>query len=195
MTSGNHIFDKHEVIDYIKMQPRLLRPANYPPQTPGNGIWVGEVKGVRVAVMNLLGRIFMQPADDPFRVANELLASLPAEVKVRIVDMHAEATAEKMAMGWFLDGRVSAVVGTHTHVPTADERVLPGGTAYITDVGMTGPYDSVIGVKKEQIMARFLNNMPVRFEAATGDVRLSGVVVDCDEATGHARKIQRIMVS
>src|SRR5260370_19820353 len=137
MTSGNHIFDKHEVIDYIKVQPRLLRPANYPPHTPGNGIWVGEVKGVRIAVMNLLGRIFMQPADDPFRIANELLASLPVEVKVRIVDMHAEATSEKMAMGWFLDRRVSAVVGTHTHVQTSDESILQDGTAYLTDLWIT----------------------------------------------------------
>jgi metallophosphoesterase (TIGR00282 family) len=135
----------------------------------------------------------MAANDDPFRIADQLLKEITA--KVVVLDIHAEATSEKMSMGWYLDGRVTAVVGTHTHVPTADERVLPGGTAYITDVGMTGPYDSVIGVKKEQIVARFLNNMPARFEAATGDVRLCAVVVDCDEATGHARKIERVMIS
>ncbi len=192
MTSGNHIFDKHEVIDYIKMQPRLLRPANYPPQTPGNGIWVGEVKGVRVAVMNLLGRIFMQPADDPFRVANELLASLPAEVKVRIVDMHAEATAEKMAMGWFLDGRVSAVVGTHTHVQTADERILHEGTAYLTDLGMTGSYGGVIGMKKGDIINRFTSPIHRKPDHSKSEVRICGAVVEVDEETGRARSIERI---
>jgi metallophosphoesterase (TIGR00282 family) len=192
MTSGNHIFDKHEVIDYIKMQPRLLRPANYPPQTPGNGIWVGEVKGVRVAVMNLLGRIFMQPADDPFRVANELLASLPAEVKVRIVDMHAEATSEKIAMGWFLDGRVSAVVGTHTHVQTADERILHEGTAYLTDLGMTGSYGGVIGMKKGDIINRFTSPIHRKPDHSKSEVRICGAVVDVDEETGRARSIERI---
>jgi metallophosphoesterase (TIGR00282 family) len=192
MTSGNHIFDKHEVIDYIKEQPRLLRPANYPPQTPGNGIWVGEVKGVRVAVMNLLGRIFMQPADDPFRVANELLASLPAEVKVRIVDMHAEATSEKMAMGWFLDGRVSAVVGTHTHVQTADERILHQGTAYLTDLGMTGSYGGVIGMKKADIISRFTSPIHRKSDHSKSEVRICGAVVDVDEETGRARSIERI---
>ena len=192
MTSGNHIFDKHEVINYIKMQPRLLRPANYPPQTPGNGIWVGEVKGVRVAVMNLLGRIFMQPADDPFRVANELLASLPAEVKVRIVDMHAEATAEKMAMGWFLDGRVSAVVGTHTHVQTADERILHKGTAYLTDLGMTGSYGGVIGMKKGDIINRFTSPIHRKPDHSKSEVRICGAVVEVDEETGRARSIERI---
>ena len=192
MTSGNHIFDKHEVIDYIQMQPRLLRPANYPPNTPGNGIWVGEVKGVRVAVMNLLGRIFMQPADDPFRVANELLASLPAECKVRIVDMHAEATSEKMAMGWFLDGRVSAVVGTHTHVQTADERILHEGTAYLTDLGMTGSYGGVIGMKKGDIINRFTSPIHRKPDHSKSEVRICGAVVDVDEETGRARGIVRI---
>ena len=192
MTSGNHIFDKHEVIDYIKMQPRLLRPANYPPHTPGNGLWVGEVKGVGVAVMNLLGRVFMQPADDPFRVANELLASLPAEVKVRIVDMHAEATAEKMAMGWFLDGRVSAVVGTHTHVQTADERILHDGTAYLTDLGMTGSYGGVIGMKKGDIINRFTSPIHRKPDHSKSEVRICGAVVEVDEETGRARSIERI---
>lgn len=192
MTSGNHIFDKHEVIDYIKEQPRLLRPANYPPQTPGNGMWVGEVKGVPIAVMNLLGRIFMQPADDPFRVANELLASLPAEVKVRVVDMHAEATSEKIAMGWFLDGRVSAVVGTHTHVQTADERILHQGTAYLTDLGMTGSYGGVIGMKKADIINRFTSPIHRKSDHSKSEVRICGAVVEVDEETGRARSIERI---
>ena len=201
ITTGNHVWDKREIVDYFQMADgnlhsmarRLLRPANYHSDLPGWGVYEGTKKDVPYAVINLQGRVFMAANDDPFRVADQLLNQLKA--KIVFVDIHAEATSEKISMGWYLDGRVTAVVGTHTHVPTADERVLPGGTAYITDVGMTGPYDSVIGVKKEQIMARFLNNMPVRFEAATGDVRLSGVVVDCDEATGHARRIQRIMVS
>ena len=195
MTSGNHIFDKHEVIDYIQMQPRLLRPANYPPNTPGKGIWVGEVKGVRVAVMNLLGRIFMQPADDPFRVANELLASLPAEVKVRVVDMHAEATSEKMAMGWFLDGRVSAVVGTHTHVQTADERILHEGTAYLTDLGMTGSYGGVIGMKKGDIINRFTSPIHRKPDHSKSEVRICGAVVEVDEETGRAQSIMRLNLS
>src|SRR5260370_5975830 len=192
MTSGNHIFDKNEVIAYSKRQRRLLRPANYPPQTPGNGIWVGEVKGVPIAVMNLLGRIIMQPADDPIRVANELLALLPAEVKVRVVDMHAEATSEKMAMGWFLDGRVSAVVGTHPHVQTADERILHAGTAYLTDLGMTGSYGGVIGMKKGDIIARFTSPIHRKSDHSKSEVRICGAVVDVDEETGQARSIERI---
>ncbi len=143
--------------------------------------------------MNLQGRVFMASNDDPFRVADQLLKSTTA--KVIFVDMHAEATSEKISLGWYLDGRVTVVVGTHTHVPTADQRVLPGGTAYITDVGMTGPYDSVIGVKKELVVERFLNGMPTRFEPATGDVRLCAVVVDCDESTGKARSIERVMLT
>src|SRR5436853_6539731 len=196
LTGGNHSWDRKEILGFLPHEPRLLRPANFPEGNAGSGLYLGTAKnGVKYAVLNLQGRVFMTPIDDPFRKADSELTKIPEDVALVFVDFHAEATSEKISMGWYLDGRVTAVVGTHTHVPTADERVLPGGTAYITDVGMTGPYDSVIGVKKEQIMARFLNNMPVRFEAATGDVRLSGVVVDCDEATGHARKIQRIMVS
>ena len=195
MTSGNHIFDKHEAVDYIKKQPRLLRPANYPPQTPGAGIWTGEVKGTPVAVMNLLGRVFMQPADDPFRIANELLATLSDDVKVRIVDMHAEATSEKMAMGWFLDGRVSAVLGTHTHVQTADERILHQGTAYLTDLGMTGSYGGVIGMKKGDIINRFMSPIRCKPDHAKGEVRICGAVVDIDEETGQARSIERINLS
>src|SRR6266496_3377743 len=192
MTSGNHIFDKHEVIDYIEKQPRLLRPANYPQNTPGKAIWVGEVKGTRVAVFNLIGRVFMQPSDDPFRAADNLVDSLPADVKVRLVDMHAEATSEKTAMGWYLDGRVSAVVGTHTHIPTADARVLPQGTAYVTDVGMVGPRDGCIGMDKEVVLQRFLTGVPNRFVVASGPVTFNSVLVTIDSSSGRATSIQRV---
>lgn len=192
MTSGNHIFDKKEAIPYIAKQPRLLRPANYPSGTPGSGIWTGQVAGVSVAVMNLLGRVFMPPSDDPFRTADELLESLSGDTKVRIVDMHAEATSEKVAMGWYLDGRVSAVVGTHTHVPTADERILPGGTAYLTDVGMTGSYGGVIGMNTADVIARFTSATAGRAGHATGDVRICAAVVDVDVETGKARSIERL---
>ena len=200
ITTGNHVWDKREIVEYFQnadgnphsMARRLLRPANYPAGMPGWGLYQGKKNDVPYAVINLQGRVFMTSNDDPFRVADQLLKE--TQTKIVLVDIHAEATSEKISMGWYLDGRVSAVVGTHTHVPTADERVLPGGTAYITDVGMTGPYDSVIGVKKELIMGKFLNNMPVRFEPATGDVRLCAVVVDCDNATGRARAIERVMI-
>jgi metallophosphoesterase (TIGR00282 family) len=192
MTSGNHIFDKHEVIEYIQKQPRLLRPANYPPHTPGNGMWVGEAKGCRIAVISLLGRVFMQPADDPFRIVNELITSLPDDVKIRIVDMHAEATSEKAAMGWYLDGRASAVYGTHTHVQTADERLLHEGTAYITDLGMTGSYGGVIGMKKGDIINRFTSPIHRKPDHSRAEVRICGAVVDVDEETGRARSIERI---
>jgi len=201
LTSGNHIWDKREIITYFEgangnpysAARRLLRPANYPPRMPGSGIYQGAKGAVPYAVLNLQGRVFMASNDDPFRMVDQLLSQVRA--KVVLVDIHAEATSEKISMGWYLDGRVTAVVGTHTHVPTADERVLPGGTAYITDVGMTGPHDSVIGVKKELILDRFLTNMPVRFEPATGDVRLNGIVVDCDEGSGRARAIKRVTLS
>jgi 2',3'-cyclic-nucleotide 2'-phosphodiesterase len=192
MTSGNHIFDKREVIPYIERQPRLLRPANYPPGTPGRGIWTGEVGGTRVAVLNLIGRVFMHPVDDPFRTADELVGALSPEIKVRLVDMHAEATSEKSAMGWYLDGRVSAVVGTHTHVQTADERVLPGGTAYLTDIGMTGSYAGVIGMKSEDVIARFTSAVHRRAEHSVGEVRICAAVIDVDEETGRAREISRL---
>jgi 2',3'-cyclic-nucleotide 2'-phosphodiesterase len=195
MTSGNHIFDKKEAIDYIRKQPRLLRPANYPPQTPGNGYWLGDVNGTQVAVMNVMGRVFMPPSDDPFRIIDTLIDSLPAEAKVRIVDVHAEATSEKVAMGWHLDGRVSAVCGTHTHVQTADERILPGGTAYLTDLGMTGSYAGVIGMDKADVIARFTSVTARRAEHATGQVRICAAVLDIDEATGKARDIQRLSLS
>jgi 2',3'-cyclic-nucleotide 2'-phosphodiesterase len=201
ITTGNHVWDKRELVEYLESENgnphsparRLLRPANYASGLPGWGVYEGSKKNVPYAVINLQGRVFMASNDDPFRKADELLREIQA--KVIFVDMHAEATSEKISLGWYLDGRVSAVVGTHTHVPTADERVLPRGTAYITDVGMTGPYDGVIGVQKEQVMGKFLNNMPVRFEPATGDVRLCAVVVDCDENTGRAREIERVMIS
>jgi len=201
ITTGNHVWDKREIVDYFDVANgnqhdparRLLRPANYPPDMPGWGSYEGTKKGVAYAVVNLQGRIFMASNDDPFRIADRLLKEIKA--KVVLVDIHAEATSEKISMGWYLDGRVTAVVGTHTHVPTADERVLPGGTAYITDVGMTGPYDGVIGVQKELVVGKFLNNMPVRFEPATGDVRLCAVVIDCDPATGRASKIERLMLT
>ena len=200
ITTGNHIWDKREIVDFFQMADgnahspsrRLLRPANFAPDLPGRGLYVGRKGKVAYAVLNLQGRVFMASNDDPFRMADQLLKDV--EAKIIFVDLHAEATSEKIALGWYLDGRVSAVVGTHTHVPTADERVLPNGTAYITDVGMTGPFDGVIGVKKELVVAKFLNNMPVRFEAATGDVRLCAVVIDCDDTTGRARSIERIMV-
>jgi metallophosphoesterase (TIGR00282 family) len=192
MTSGNHIYDKREVIPYIERQPRLLRPANYPPNSPGSGVWVGEVKGTRIAVINLIGRVFMGPADDPFRAADEVLNALPADVKVRLVDMHAEATSEKAAMGWYLDGRVSAVVGTHTHVQTADERILTQGTAYLTDIGMTGSYSGVIGMNREDVIARFTSAVHKRAEHSVGTVRICAAVIDIDDATGRAREISRL---
>jgi metallophosphoesterase (TIGR00282 family) len=202
LTSGNHIWDKREILEFFESANgnpysparRLLRPANYPSTLPGWGLFQGKTKAnVPYAVMNLQGRVFMTSNDDPFRVADELLKRVTE--KVILVDIHAEATSEKISMGWYLDGRVTAVLGTHTHIPTADEHVLPNGTAYQTDVGMTGPYDSVIGVKKELVINRFLTNMPARFEAASGDVRLCAVVIDCDESSGKARSIKRIMLT
>lgn len=192
MTSGNHIFDKKEAIDYIRKQPRLVRPANYPPNTPGSGFWTGEIRGTQVAVINLMGRVFMPPSDDPFRIVDQIVGSLPEKATVRLVDMHAEATSEKVAMGWHLDGRVSAVVGTHTHVQTADERILPQGTAYLTDLGMTGSYAGVIGMDKSDVIARFTSVTARRAEHANGQVRICGAVIDVDETTGRARGIERL---
>ena len=192
MTSGNHIFDKKEAIEYVAKQPRLLRPANYPPGTPGKGVWNGEVNGAKVAVMNFMGRVFMPPCDDPFRVADSLIASLIPETRIRIVDIHAEATSEKVAMGWYLDGRASAVLGTHTHVQTADERILPQGTAYLSDIGMTGSYAGVIGMDKADVIARFTSVPAKRADHSTGEVRICGVVIDVDESTGRAKSIVRL---
>jgi metallophosphoesterase (TIGR00282 family) len=193
LTSGNHIWDRREIYAYLDERRLLLRPANYPPGCPGRGVAVVEAhNGTRCAVLNLQGRTYMPPSDCPFRKADELLGELDPDVRVRFVDFHAEVTSEKVAMGWHLDGRVSAMVGTHTHVPTADTRILRGGTAYQTDSGMTGPYDSVIGVEKERIIGKFQTSLPVRMEAARGMVELHGVVVEVDESTGKARSIKRI---
>ncbi len=192
MTSGNHIFDKKEAIEYIAREPRLLRPANYPPNTPGNGAWTGQRNGVGVAVINLMGRVFMPPSDDPFRTADSVLESLSQNSTIRIVDMHAEATSEKVAMGWYLDGRVSAVLGTHTHVQTADERILPRGTAYLSDVGMTGSYAGVIGMNKSDVIARFTTVIARRAEHSHGDIRICAAVIDIDDTTGKAREVQRL---
>ncbi|MDR3719768.1 MAG: TIGR00282 family metallophosphoesterase [Bryobacteraceae bacterium] len=193
LTTGNHVWDKREVYDYLPREPRLLRPANYPEGLPGSGLWIGKARnGVQCAVVNLQGRVFMSNIDDPFKKADELLKQIPDDVKVRFVDFHAEATSEKVALGWYLDGRVSAVVGTHTHIPTADERVLTNGTAYQTDCGMTGPYESVIGVERQAVLHRYLTQLPARFEAAKGWVELRAVVVDVDEETGRARSIKRV---
>jgi metallophosphoesterase (TIGR00282 family) len=187
ITTGNHIWDKRDIYDYLGRTPRLLRPANYPAENPGHGVAVVK----NCAILNLQGRVYMPQTDCPFRTADRILAELDPAIKVRFVDFHAEVTSEKIALGWYLDGRVSAVIGTHTHVPTADTRVLPGGTAYQTDAGMTGPYDSVIGVEKEMIVNKFLTAMPVRMEAAKKKVELHSVIIDVDETTGKARSIRR----
>jgi len=193
ITGGNHIWDRREILEFFPHEPRLIRPANFPPGLPGKGTFVGKTRaGVGFAVLDLQGRTFMAAIDDPFRAAIAELAAIPAEVKVIVVDMHAETTSEKQAMGWYLDGKVSAVLGTHTHVATADEHVLPAGTAYITDVGMTGPHDSVIGMEKQGVVQRFLDSMPMRFVVAEGDVQMNTVLIDVDEETGHARSIQRL---
>jgi len=192
MTSGNHIWDRKEIVEFIAKENLLLRPANFPAGTPGVGHVTVKAGPHRVAVVNLMGRVFMTAIDCPFRKADEILGEVTKETRVVLVDMHAEATSESVAMGWYLDGRVSAVVGTHRHVQTADERVLPGGTAYITDLGMTGPIDSVIGVDKDLILQRFLTQMPVRFEPAKGPAALHGVVITIDPDTGRASDIVRI---
>ena len=191
LTSGNHVWDKRELYDYFPRQPRLLRPANYP-QAPGSGVIVYRARnGVDCAIVNLQGRTYMPPTDCPFRKADLVLKDLDPAITVKFVDFHAEVTSEKMAMGWYLDGRVSAVIGTHTHVATADTRILPGGTAYQTDCGMTGPYESVIGVETGVIIQRFLTGLPVRMEAARRGPELHAVIVDVDEATGKARAVRR----
>ncbi len=195
MTSGNHIYDKREGVAYIEQEKRLLRPANYSPDSPGRGLWIGaSASGTPVAVINLQGRVFMPATDCPFRTADRIISELKGRASVILVDHHAEATSEKQAMARYLDGRVSAVVGTHTHVQTADEQILRGGTAYITDLGMTGPHDSIIGVETERVLTRFLRNVPTRLEPATGDARLNGVVVEIDEKNGKAVRIERIQI-
>jgi metallophosphoesterase (TIGR00282 family) len=200
ITTGNHIWDKREIFEYMTVPAdshergrRVLRPANYAVGTPGFGVYQGELPtGQSYAVLNLQGRVFMSSCDDPFRKADELLSQITA--KVILLDIHAETTSEKVALGWYLDGRITAVLGTHTHIPTADARVLPGGTAYITDVGMSGPYDSVIGVETELVLNRFLTGMPGKFEAAKGNPKMCAVLIGCDGATGRAYSIDHLML-
>lgn len=194
MTSGNHIFDKKEALELIKQEPRLLRPVNYVPTLPGSGVWTGEVDAIPVAVINVQGRVFMPPCDDPFRAMDATLAALDPKYKLIFVDMHAETTAEKIAMGRHLDGRVSALVGTHTHVPTADEQIMPGGTAYITDLGMTGPHDGVIGMKTSSVLERFLTGLNARFEVSEGELQLNGLMIDVNDETGRAERVERLRV-
>ena len=200
LSGGNHSWDRKEIIEFMPHEPRLLRPANFPDGNPGSGLYIGTAKnGVRYAVINLQGRVFLPAIDDPFRKADELLASLPPDVAFVLVDMHAETTSEKIAMGWYLDGRVTVVVGTHTHVATADEHVLPQGTAYITDVGMTGPHGGVIGMDREGIIKRFLDALPARFEVAQGDIQMNTVLIETDDGSPpnpagrlRARSIERL---
>lgn len=192
LTMGNHVWDKREAVSYIDKEIRIVRPANYPPGTPGRGAGIYNINGHKIGIINLSGRVYLSTLDCPFRLADDLLASLRNEARIIIVDFHAEATSEKMALGWYLDGKVSAVLGTHTHIQTADERVLPKGTAYISDVGMTGPRDSILGVKTELVLEKFTTQMPVRFEVADGPYQFNAVVVDIDETTGTATDINRI---
>jgi 2',3'-cyclic-nucleotide 2'-phosphodiesterase len=196
MTSGNHIWDKKEALEYIGAEPRLLRPANYPAGTPGNGSYLARSRDdVSVGVINVMGRVFMLNIDDPFAVVSREIEALRPRTRIIFVDFHAEATSEKIAMGWHLDGKVTAIVGTHTHVQTADERVLPHGTAYLTDVGMTGPHDSIIGVEIEPALTKFLTALPQKFETATANPRFHAVVIEADERTGHATDIERLSYS
>jgi metallophosphoesterase (TIGR00282 family) len=195
LTSGNHIWAKREILPFLKEESRLLRPANYPADVPGRGMGVFQAaNGQRVGVLNLEGRVFMKSLECPFRVGEKCIEKLKEQTKIVIVDFHAEATSEKMALGWFLNGKASAVLGTHTHIQTSDDRVLSEGTAYITDAGMTGPMDSVIGIRKEVALGRFLTQIPWRFDVGTDEIALQGVVLDIDEGTGRSQNIQRIRV-
>lgn len=192
LTSGNHIWDKKEGISYLREEPKLLRPANYPPQNPGKGTYIFEdIGGRKIGILNLQGRVFMEPIDCPFRIADQEIKNLKEITSVIVVDFHAEATSEKQAMGWYLDGRVSAVIGTHTHVPTSDERILPQGTAFITDIGMVGGYNSVIGIKRDQALSRFLTARPQRFEPDKGSTIFTAVYVEVDPKTGKALSIHK----
>ena len=196
MTSGNHIWDKKEALDYIGIEPRLLRPANFPAGTPGNGSYVGRTNdGRSVGVVNVMGRVFMAPLDDPFARVEQEIARLRERARVIFVDFHAEATSEKIAMGWHLNGKVTAIVGTHTHVQTADERILPNGTAYLTDVGMTGPHDSIIGVDINAALNRFTTALPQKFETASANPRLNAVIVEADDQSGRATDVERVSYS
>ena len=193
LTSGNHVWRKREAFELLKLDHRVIRPANYPNGAPGTGSTIVEtLSGQKVGVLNVMGRVFMEPLDCPFRTAERELQRLTQVTPVVVVDMHAEATSEKVAMGWFLDGKVSCVFGTHTHIPTADERVLPQGTAFITDVGMTGPYDSVIGRRVDQILQRFLSSLPHKSDVAEGNIQLRGMLIDVDPSTGKASAVERI---
>jgi 2',3'-cyclic-nucleotide 2'-phosphodiesterase len=183
LTGGNHSWDRKEIYEFIPQEPRLLRPANFPEANPGSGLYVGTAKnGVKYAVLNLQGRVFLAPSEDPFKKADGELSKLPPDVAFVLVDIHAETTSEKIAFGWYLDGRVSAVVGTHTHVTTADERVLPDGTAYITDVGMTGPHEGIIGMERAAIIKKFIDGLPARFEVAAGDIQMNAVLIETDDS-------------
>jgi len=192
LTGGNHSWDRKEIFEFIPHEPRLLRPANFAEGNPGSGLYIGTARnGVKYAVLNLQGRVFLAPSDDPFKKADYELTKIPQDVAFVLVDMHAETTSEKVAMGWYLDGRVTAVVGTHTHVTTADDRILPNGTAYITDVGMTGPHDGVIGMDRTAIIKKFLDGLPARFEVAVGDVQMNAVLIETDD-TGARNEAGRL---
>lgn len=195
ITSGNHIWDKKESIPYIGREDRIIRPANYPPGAPGIGSTIIKIRGKKIGIINLSGRVFMSNIDCPFRVGIVEIERISKETNIILIDFHAEATSEKIAFAYYVDGKVSAVIGTHTHVQTADEKILPGGTAYITDVGMTGPSDSVIGIDKEQIIERFLLQMPKKFETAKGNGIFSAVVIEIAEDSGKATAIQRLMIN
>lgn len=196
VTLGNHTWNKRDIFDFIDDAPHMIRPANFPESNPGKGLTYVNINGQEVAVINLQGRTFLPPTDCPFKKADELIDEAKQRTSIIFVDFHAEATSEKQAMGWYLDGRVSAVVGTHTHTQTADERILPQGTAFITDVGMTGPYDSILGVEKDTIINRFLDGLPARFEVDTkGSNQLNGCYINIDKKTGQATKIERIMIN
>jgi metallophosphoesterase (TIGR00282 family) len=195
ITLGNHTWDNKEIFDFIDDAKYMIRPANFPDETPGKGYVIKQFNSISIGIINLQGRTFLPPLDCPFKKAQELIDKIKEKTSIIFVDFHAEATSEKQAMGWFLDGQVSAVVGTHTHVQTADNRVLPKGTAFITDVGMTGPYDGILGMEKEQVIKRFLTSLPVRFEVKDGRSQLNAVVVDIDEKTGTAKKIDRLIIN
>ncbi|OLO40968.1 metallophosphoesterase [Alkalihalophilus pseudofirmus] len=195
VTLGNHSWDNREIFEFIDDARSLVRPANFPDGTPGQGYTIVKVNSIEVAVINLMGRTFLPPNDCPFRKVDEIIEQVQSRTPVIFVDFHAEATSEKQAMGWYLDGRVTAVVGTHTHVQTADHRVLPKGTAYITDVGMTGPYDGILGMERSAVLNKFLTNLPVRFEVAEGREQLNAVVITVDEKNGRAKSIERILIN
>lgn len=192
ITLGNHVWDKKDIISFIDIEEKIIRPANYPPATPGKGYKIISKSNKKICIVNIQGRVYMQALECPFRTMDIILSQISSQTKIVIVDVHAEATSEKMALGYYLDGRVSAVLGTHTHIQTADNKILPKGTAYITDVGMTGPYESVLGIKKENIIARFLTQMPNRFEVATGLSQLNAVFIEVDDISGKTIKIERL---